>query len=86
MFISPMLLQTAAGPFSNSNYIFEPKIDGHRLIYSQQDGKVRLYTRHNHECTRQYPELQIPLSDDVILDGEVACVDPATVYQIPRLS
>ncbi|OZQ85763.1 hypothetical protein [Paenibacillus sp. VTT E-133291] len=25
MFISPMLLQTAAGPFSHSDYIFEPK-------------------------------------------------------------
>ncbi|ASA20969.1 ATP-dependent DNA ligase [Paenibacillus donghaensis] len=78
MFVSPMLLQTAAGPFSHSDYIFEPKIDGHRLIYSHQDSKVRLYTRHNNECTLQYPELQLPFADDIILDGEVACVDPAT--------
>ncbi len=78
MFISPMLLQTAPGPFSHSNFIFEPKIDGHRLIYSQQEGMVRLYTRHNNDCTRQYPELHLPFADDVILDGEVACVDPAT--------
>jgi DNA ligase-1 len=78
MFISPMLLQTAAGPFSHSDYIFEPKIDGHRLIYSQQSENVRLYTRHDNDCTRQYPELQLPFDDDVILDGEVACVDPAT--------
>ncbi|MDF9845468.1 MULTISPECIES: ATP-dependent DNA ligase [unclassified Paenibacillus] len=78
MFISPMLLQTAPVPFSNSDYIYEPKIDGHRLIYSQQAGQVRLYTRHDNDCTRQYPELQLPFADDVILDGEVACVDPAT--------
>ncbi|MEK5237012.1 ATP-dependent DNA ligase [Paenibacillus sp. FSL L8-0470] len=78
MFISPMLLQTAAGPFSHSEYIFEPKIDGHRLIYSQQGDKVRLYTRHDNDCTRQYPELQLPFDDDIILDGEVACIDPAT--------
>ncbi len=78
MFISPMLLQTAPRPFSHSDFIYEPKIDGHRLIYSQQDGKIRLYTRHNNDCTRQYPELQLPFSDDIILDGEVACVDPAT--------
>ncbi|MEK5400613.1 ATP-dependent DNA ligase [Paenibacillus sp. FSL K6-2859] len=78
MFISPMLLQTASGPFSHNDYIFEPKIDGHRLPYSQQAGKVRLYTRHNNDCTRQYPELQLPFDDDIILDGEVACVDPAT--------
>ncbi|CAI6022939.1 Multifunctional non-homologous end joining DNA repair protein LigD [Paenibacillus sp. JJ-100] len=78
MFISPMLLETAPGPFSHSNYIFEPKVDGHRLIYSQQSGSVRLYTRHNNDCTQQYPELQLPFDADIILDGEVACTDPMT--------
>ncbi|MFJ2042267.1 ATP-dependent DNA ligase [Paenibacillus taichungensis] len=78
MFISPMLLETAPGPFSHSNYLFEPKVDGHRLIYSQQSGNVRLYTRHNNDCTRQYPELILPFDDDIILDGEVACADPTT--------
>ncbi|MEK5417223.1 MULTISPECIES: ATP-dependent DNA ligase [Paenibacillus] len=78
MFISPMLLQTTAGPFSHSDFIYEPKIDGHRLIYSQESGKIRLYTRHNNDCTRQYPELHLPFAEDVVLDGEVACVDPTT--------
>lgn len=78
MFISPMLLETAQGPFSHSNYIFEPKIDGHRLIFSQQNGKIKLYTRHETDCTRQYPELLHQFDDDIILDGEVACVDPET--------
>ncbi|WP_433581617.1 ATP-dependent DNA ligase [Paenibacillus amylolyticus] len=78
MFISPMLLETAPGPFSHSEYIFEPKVDGHRLIYSQQSGNVRLYTRHNNDCTQQYPELLLPFDSDIILDGEVACTDPKT--------
>ncbi|MCV9947780.1 ATP-dependent DNA ligase [Paenibacillus sp. BT-177] len=78
MFISPMLLETAAAPFSDSRYIFEPKIDGHRLIYSQQNGTVRLFTRHNNDCTHQYPELLLSFDDDIILDGEVAFYDPAT--------
>ncbi|WP_408637994.1 ATP-dependent DNA ligase [Paenibacillus sonchi] len=69
-----MLLQTAPGSFSHSSYIFEPKIDGHRLIYSQQGNTARLYTRHDNYCTRQYPELQLPFADDVILGGEVAYV------------
>lgn len=73
-----MLLETAQGPFSHSNYIFEPKIDGHRLIFSQQNGKIKLYTRHETDCTRQYPELLHQFDDDIILDGEVACVDPET--------
>lgn len=78
MFISPMLLETAPAPFSDERYIFEPKVDGHRLIYSQQAGKINLYTRHNNDCTRQYPELLLPFDDDIILDGEVACTDPET--------
>lgn len=78
MFISPMLLETASGAFSHNNYIFEPKIDGHRLLFSQEDGQIRLYTRHETECTRQYPELLTPFEDDILLDGEVACTDPDT--------
>ncbi|PAK55402.1 ATP-dependent DNA ligase [Paenibacillus sp. 7541] len=82
MFIDPMLLATAPGPFSDSRFIFEPKIDGHRLIYSQQNGVVRLYTRHNNDCTRQYPEINgstgALFPHDIVLDGEIACVDPET--------
>ena len=78
MFISPMLLETSPVPFSHSNYIFEPKVDGHRLIFSQESGDIRLYTRHNNDCTLQYPELLISFDYDIILDGEVACTDPET--------
>lgn len=77
MFISPMLLETASGPFNDLNYIFEPKIDGHRLILDKEGGKVRLFTRHETEVTRQYPELLGLAIDDVELDGEVACADTA---------
>ncbi|MFC3767652.1 ATP-dependent DNA ligase [Paenibacillus sp. GCM10012303] len=75
MFISPMLLETACSPFNSPDHIYEPKIDGHRLILSRQDNATRLYTRHNNECTRQYPELCDIVQDDIILDGEVACVN-----------
>ncbi|VTR22882.1 Putative DNA ligase-like protein Rv0938/MT0965 [Actinobacillus pleuropneumoniae] len=79
MFIDPMLLATAPAPFSDSRFIFEPKIDGHRLIFSQQDSVVRLYTRHNNDCTRQYPEIASALfPHDIKLDGEIACVDRVT--------
>ncbi|MGE7056263.1 ATP-dependent DNA ligase, partial [Paenibacillus glucanolyticus] len=72
MFIDPMLLATVPAPFSDSRYIYEPKIDGHRLLFSQQSGRIRLYTRHETECTQQYPELLVPFDDDILLDGEVA--------------
>ena len=78
MFVDPMLLATSPEPFSDQRYIFEPKIDGHRLLFSQQNGRIRLYTRHETDCTRQYPELLTPFEDDILLDGEIACTDPDT--------
>lgn len=76
MFIPPMLLQTAPRPFSHADYVFEPKIDGHRLIMTLiGTGQTRLYTRHQTDCTCQYPELSRHSAHDVILDGEVAATD-----------
>ncbi|WP_276352557.1 RNA ligase family protein [Cohnella caldifontis] len=81
MFMPPMLLEKREEPFDDDKYVFEPKIDGHRMIVSVENGLVRLYTRRGIEVTRQYPELlHVPLSDmsDAVLDGEVACVDGET--------
>jgi DNA ligase-1 len=80
MFISPMLLEKSNEPFNDPAYLFEPKIDGHRLIMTYKNGETRLFTRHKNECTRQYPELWNPavLGDDFILDGEVCSIDPNT--------
>ncbi|PWW06276.1 DNA ligase-1 [Paenibacillus cellulosilyticus] len=78
MFVEPMLLEKIERPFDDERYLFEPKIDGHRLLLSLNKGKVTLYTRHSHEVTRQYPELHnVPVIKDcdVILDGEVARMD-----------
>jgi len=76
MFISPMLLETARAPFDSPDHIFEPKVDGHRLLFSRTDEGTRLYTRSGEEITRKYPELLDGVEDDVVLDGEVALTDP----------
>jgi DNA ligase-1 len=78
MFIPPMLLEKSDIPFNDPAFVFEPKIDGHRLIMTYKNGEGRLFTRHNNECTRQYPELWNPAvsGDDFILDGEVCSIDP----------
>jgi DNA ligase 1 len=81
MFIMPMLLDQREDPFDDERYIYEPMIDGHRLILSMENGIVRLFTRHNNDVTLQYPELHnVPIEDntDVVLDGEVACIHPDT--------
>lgn len=79
MFISPMLLDSREKPFSDPSYVFEPKMDGHRLILSKSGVETRLFTRNHQDCTRQYPELcVVPVSGDVVLDGEVCFTDPET--------
>ncbi|WP_053377051.1 ATP-dependent DNA ligase [Paenibacillus sp. FJAT-27812] len=81
MFMKPMLMTRYEKPFDDENYIFEPIIDGHRLQLSFMSSKTKLYTRHFNEVTRQYPELHnVPLREpaDVVLDGEVAYVNPHT--------
>ncbi|QNK54538.1 RNA ligase family protein [Paenibacillus sp. PAMC21692] len=78
MFIEPMLLGKREEPFDDDRYVFQPKIDGHRLILSRAAGVTRLYTRHNNDVTRQYPELHnVPIAagTDIVLDGEVARMD-----------
>lgn len=82
MFLAPMLLETSENPFSHPDYLFEPKVDGHRLEFVQEHGTIQLYTRHKTICTRQYPELLLPFDDDIILDGEVACYNPVTGVSI----
>jgi len=76
-FISPMLLEQVDTPFSDGRCIYEPKIDGHRLELSRSNGKTRLFTRHNNDVTAKYPEL-ITDGPDMILDGELAVIDPVT--------
>ncbi|TFE30850.1 RNA ligase family protein [Cohnella luojiensis] len=81
MFIEPMLLEKRETPFDDERYIFEPKIDGHRMIISLNKGKTQLFTRHRTDVTQQYPELHnVPIEDNsgAVLDGEVACIDPET--------
>jgi DNA ligase-1 len=77
MYIAPMLLNSREKPFSDQAYLFEPKIDGHRLLLSKSGEETRLFTEDHNECTSQYPELwDVPIEGDVVLDGEVCYRDP----------
>lgn len=75
-----MLLTKREEPWDDDRYIFEPKIDGHRLLLTLSDGAVRLHTRHGNDVTEKYPELHSPpvSAASVVLDGEVAYLNPET--------
>lgn len=76
-FISPMLLHKADEPFNDSNYLTELKLDGIRFIYTVDDqGRVRMYSRHNNDITSKFPELKdLGVPPGITLDGELIVTD-----------
>lgn len=66
-------------PFSNPDWIFEPKWDGFRSVCFFENGSVRFVSKNRKSLTERFPDLQsIPKSikaEAAILDGEVVALD-----------
>ena len=77
--IHPMLATLVDKPFSNSEWIYEPKWDGFRAVCFAQNGSARFVSRNQLDMTHQYPELvnvgkQLD-AKEAILDGEIVALD-----------
>ena len=70
MFYTPMPMVAGEVPFDSPDYIFEPKLDGQRMIVSRIGGETKLYTRSGREWTNPDPEFADSLPDGTVLDGE----------------
>jgi bifunctional non-homologous end joining protein LigD len=84
-----MLARAVEAPFSHPGWLFEPKLDGYRMLASRAGPAARLLTRNGNDATRTFPELTralkaLPVSDFVI-DGEVAQHDSAGRPSFQRL-
>jgi bifunctional non-homologous end joining protein LigD len=77
--LSPMLPSLAERAFSNPNWLFEPKLDGYRVIATVEGHDVRLSSRRGLDCSNEYPWLLDALRrqpyTDVIFDGEIVAID-----------
>lgn len=77
----PMLASLADTKFSQSGWIYEPKMDGIRGIALIQGGKCTLLSRRGLNLTSQYPvlarELTTLVDHDVVLDGEIIALNEA---------
>lgn len=75
----PMLPSVGERAFCHPDWLFEPKLDGYRVIASVLDGQVRLTSRRGLDCTAEYPWLAEALQqqpyDDAIFDGEIVALD-----------
>ena len=78
-FLPPMLATLADAPFSDENWIFEPKLDGYRMLALIRGGSARLLSRNGRDSSDQYPFLLQDLNkwpvQEAILDGEVVALD-----------
>lgn len=76
--IKPMLV--GSGPLrpDADRYAFEVKWDGFRALVEETPRSVTVSSRNGHDVTFRYPELQAlagAVSQPVLLDGEIACLD-----------
>jgi len=84
-----MLAQSATGPFSSDNWLFEIKWDGVRAIAYVND-TLSLRSRNDRELGGQFPELDelLTLAPGTVLDGEIVAMNggrPDMQALLPRL-
>ncbi len=81
-FVPPMLATPAGLPEpgrDDDRWLWEPKLDGYRIMALLRDGKARLLSRNAIDVTGRYPgiarELDGQAGTSLVLDGEVVAVD-----------
>jgi bifunctional non-homologous end joining protein LigD len=77
--ITPMLASLAPSPFSDEQWIFEPKLDGFRTLAFLNNGKVWLQSRGELDVTAHYKALAESLrkqpASQLVFDGEIIALD-----------
>jgi bifunctional non-homologous end joining protein LigD len=77
--LAPMLAEIGDAPFHRDGWMWEPKLDGYRVIaFIDRDG-VRLHSRRGLDLTGAFPALVKELGeqgvDGMVLDGEIVAFD-----------
>jgi bifunctional non-homologous end joining protein LigD len=92
--VRPMLSTLIDEAFDRPGWIWEPKLDGIRILAFVQDGNVELRSRRGIDVTKQYPTLVAGLkaqpARSMVIDGEVCALDEEGVprFQLiqPRIN
>ncbi|SFE41929.1 DNA ligase D [Actinopolyspora alba] len=75
----PTLATLVHEPFSHSDWLFEPKLDGERCLIVRHGDRVDVLSRNRKSLDRTYPEIvaAVPrlVEPDCVLDGEVVAFD-----------
>ena len=76
--LPPMLAETADAPFNKPDWMWEPKLDGYRVIVSVDAKGVRLRSRRDLELAAVFPRVTAELrqqAQGTVLDGELVAFD-----------
>ena len=77
--IRPMFASLGDKAFSHADWVFEPKLDGVRILAWVDHGRVTLRSRDGNDVTDHYPEVRDALAAQphlrMLLDGEVATLN-----------
>jgi bifunctional non-homologous end joining protein LigD len=76
--LSPMLAETGERARSDPEWLYEPKLDGYRVIAYVHGARTQLRSRRGLDLTAVFPEITADLAalagDQMVLDGEIVAL------------
>ena len=86
---SPQLATPVTRPPEGPGWLFEPKLDGYRVLCRIEDGDVTLLTRRGNDWTQQFDSIaqaarKLPLRS-ALIDGEAVVFDARGISSFQRL-
>ncbi len=73
--LSPMLAETGDAPFTHPDWLYEPKLDGYRVLAFVAGERVELRSRRGLDLTPVFPAVAAELAQQavsgMVLDGEI---------------
>ncbi len=76
--LAPMLAESGEQAFRREGWMWEPKLDGYRVLAFISGGEARLRSRRGLDLTRDFPSLAAELAQQgeaLLLDGEIVAFD-----------
>jgi bifunctional non-homologous end joining protein LigD len=75
----PMLAESREVPFNHADWMWEPKLDGYRVLAFIEGKEVKLRSRRGLDLTSSFPKLVAELAQQavkgMVLDGEIVAFD-----------
>ena len=79
--LEPMLAESGDKVFNKADWMWEPKLDGYRVLAFIEESGVRLRSRRGIDYAEKFPKLAAELAkqavNGMVLDGEVVAFDAA---------